>query len=406
MGDDSPVEGIFFSFLQANGIRHRVASNVRQLDRPRKLFSDNSNHGQHKPLIFLLHGFPESWYSWRHQLVALRDLSCVVVAPDMRGYGETSQPTSVNDYTQPVLAKDVVGIADYLGYNKFIVVGHDWGAMLAWSVALLYPEKVMGVFGLSIPYAGTPRKGLLTMLENAHGECIDPGLPRHILARAKFHYMLYHCLPRAHEEYDKNCEEFLYRMYAYQPGCQTVPGTPEYDLDGLMFPPSGNPTFDQVRVLDATAAIGLWKRIPRPTDLPAWMTAKDLNIFKEQYMNSGFRGGLLWYQAANLNFELMKELVKIDNGGHGDKILPPAMFLTGEDDDLVKFYGGPQKIEARLKKYLPNIILSSEPIFIPDCGHWIQQEKPEMVNRALMDFLARISVRTTSIDFPSTRSKL
>jgi len=307
----------------------------------------------------------------------------------MRGYGKTSQPTSVHDYTQPVLAKDVVEISKLLGYDKFVVVGHDWGAMLAWSVALLYPDRVMGVCGLSVPHVGTPKKGLLTMLENAHGKCIDPAVPRHIREKALFHYILYHCLPKAEDEYGRNTKEFFYRLYGYRRGCQTEPGTPEYEPRGLLFPPSGNPHIDRTRTLDATAAPGFWRRIPRPVDLPAWFTQSDLDFMTEQYRESGFLGGLSWYRAANLSFEMMKDRLDPRVGGSGDKVQPPSLFLIGEDDKLVKFFGGKRNIQQKLAQNLPNMV--QEPIFVPDCGHWIQQEQSQLVNAVLLKFLATVT---------------
>lgn len=392
--DVSPVEGIYFSFLDANGIRHRLASNRRHL-----LIDRGSLQQQDEvPLVFLLHGFPESWYSWRHQLLALRDEPYVVVAPDMRGYGKTSQPTSVEDYTLPVLAKDVVEISRVLGYDRFIVVGHDWGAMLAWSVALLYPDRVMGVCGLSVPYAGTPKKGLLTMLEDVYGKCLDPSLPRHVMEKARFHYMLYNCLPKAEDEYGRNAKEFLYRIYGYRIGCQTETGTPEYGPQDPLFPLTGDPKVDATRTLDATAAPGWWKRIPRPTVLPAWLTQRDLDTITDQYLDCGFLGGLSWYRAANRNFELMKELLTPEVGGRSDKVLPPSLFLMGEDDNLVEFYGGKQNIRERVMSSLLNMV--QEPIFVPDCGHWIQQEKPQLVNDALVKFLTVVTAPV------SWRSKL
>jgi pimeloyl-ACP methyl ester carboxylesterase len=389
--DESPIQGIFFSSIRANGIRHRLASNVRHIDKGGSVIAKSKGY----PLVLFLHGFPESWYSWRHQLVALRDRPFLAVAPDMRGYGSTSQPKSTEDYTHPVLARDVIEISKYLGYNKFVVVGHDWGAMLAWSVALLYPQNVTGVIGISVPYAGTPKKGLLTMLQKAYGKCLDPSLPRQVVESTTFHYILHHCLPRCEEEYQKNAESFLYRVYAYRKGCQIQPGTPEYDPHGLMFPPTGDVNFDRTRTLDATSSPGWWKRIPCPVDLPPWLTKEDLNYIIGEFKRSGFLGGVSWYRAADMNFELMRDLLKSENGGHGDKVLPPSMFLIGDDDALVNFYGGKKKVQEHLKENLPFII--RDPIFVPNCGHWIQQEEAQFVNDALLEFLDHVTTRRSKL---------
>lgn len=383
--ESSPIQGIFFSSVRANGIRHRLASNVRHLDRGGSILAKSKGY----PLVLFLHGFPESWYSWRHQLAALKDRPFLLVAPDMRGYGSTDQPKFTKDYTQPVLARDVIEISKVMGYEKFVVVGHDWGAMLSWSVALLYPQNVMGVCGMSVPYAGTPKKGLLTMLENAYGKCLDPSLPREVLERTKFHYILHHCLERCDEEYAKNTEEFLYRIYSYRKGCRIQSGTPERDPRGLMFPPTGDRESDSTRTLDATSSPGWWTRIPRPLDLPPWLTREDLDYFIGEFKRSGFLGGISWYRAAGMNFDLMRDLLKPENGGNGDKVLPPSMFLIGDDDALVKFYGGGNKVMERLKENLPSLM--RDPIFVPRCGHWIQQQEAQLVNDALSEFLDSVT---------------
>ena len=389
--DISPIPGIFFSFLRANGIRHRVASNVRNLPQPKH------ETPTRPPLILMLHGFPESWYSWRHQLTWLCDTPVLAVAPDMRGYGSTEQPKTNAQhkldfvdpaYAQPELAQDVVALAQTLGYDRFVVVGHDWGAQLAWSVALLHPQNVLGVCAMSVPYAGTPNQGLLTLLQKQYGKCLPtpPQLepvPREIMKKARFHYMLHHCLPYAEQEYDKHRDEFLYRVYAYSKGCSIQNGTPEHDIHGLMFPHAA--TISKTQPLDATTAPGWWTRMPRPTSLPSWLTQTDLEYYQNEFRRSGFYGALCWYRAADLNFTLMKEL--LEDGG--DRVLPPALFLTGEYDMVNKLYGkNNQQVADRVQANVPNLI--REPIFVQDCGHWIQQEKPQKVNEALQDFLETI----------------
>jgi pimeloyl-ACP methyl ester carboxylesterase len=375
--NSSPVEGIYFSFIRANGITHRLASTVKDFT---EYSQESASIRLGYPLILFLHGFPESWYSWRHQLLYLKDKPYLAVAPDMRGYGSTKQPCSVDDYTQPVLAQDVVGIAKALGYTKFLVVGHDWGSALAWSVALLFPDQVLGVAGLSVPYSGTPNAGFLMMLQAKHGKCLDDSVPREERQKATFHYVLHHCLPRAEEVYDSQCHEALYRLYAVRPGCEVEEGTPEYEANGLMFPPTGN----EERVLDAMASPGWWLRLPRPKTLPEWLTKKDLDYYVSEFQRAGFSGGLRWYQAMDMNFELMKHALTGENGELLDKVRPPSLFMTGEQDNVIQMYGGKEKVIARLQASCP--ALTREPIFLKRCGHWIQQESPAAVNDALSNF--------------------
>jgi pimeloyl-ACP methyl ester carboxylesterase len=404
--ETTAVEGIYFFWINANGITHRVASTDRRLipppqndhcnSRTRACKTATTPRAHRRHLILFLHGWPESWYSWRHQLLSLKDNpSYLAVAPDMRGYGSTTTPCPVlEEYTQPALANDVMGIADALGYDQFIVVGHDWGSQLAWTVALLYPERILGVCGMSVPYAGTPQASFLTMLQAKYGKCLfdedDNGRisssSRKEREAANFHYILHHCLPRVAEEYDKNCRELLYRLYGYHPGCPIEPGTPEVDLHGLMFPPSGDAKKDCTRVLDATASPGLWCRTPRPTRLPSWMTERDLDYYVHEFERAGFAGGLLYYKALDSNFNLMKSALRRDNGSLDDKIRPPALFVTGEKDEVIHMYGGMDTMLSKLKAAVPNMI--QEPIILIGCGHWIQQESPTIVNEALLTFFS------------------
>ena len=387
--DSSPVDGIFFSFVIANGITHRLASTRKKLMDKEVGASMARANGQ--SLVLFLHGFPESWYSWRHQLLFLKDKPYLGVAPDMRGYGSTSQPESVEEYTQPVLACDVLGIANALGYERFFVVGHDWGSALAWNVALLYPECVIGVCGMSVPYAGTPKAGFLSLLQHKYGESIDPTVPREVRQRARFHYILHHCLPRATEEYNRNAREVLYRLYANRNDCALEEGTPEYDIHGLMFPPSGDEDCDRFRPLDATTAPGLWLRLPRPTTLPPWMNENDFEYFLKEFLQAGFGGGLRWYQALDRNYELMKALLQDKNGKLYDKITRPGLFLVGADDDVIRMYGGTEAMVSKLKHFVTD--MTREPVLFENSGHWIQQELFETVNFLLLEFFETVTSR-------------
>jgi pimeloyl-ACP methyl ester carboxylesterase len=380
--DICPIEGIFFSFVQANGIHHRLASTVPDLTP----MGAQAAKSQGFPLVLFLHGFPELWYSWRFQLLFLKNRPYLAVAPDMRGFGATDQPVPIHDYTQPVVAEDVVAIARSLGYEQFILVGHDWGCQTAWSVALLSPESVLGVFGMSVPYAGTPKSDMLTMLEARYGCCIDQSIPRQVRQKAKFHYILHHCLPHSSAEYDRNTRELLFRLYCFRPGCEIEEGTPEFDIHDNMFTLAD--PLDDTGALDATTAPGLWKRIPRPKTFPNWLKKDDLEYFAQQYEHSGFHGGLCWYRALKLNYSLMKNALMQTDGTMKDKIHAPSLFLVGERDELIKMYGGKEKVTKRLCTYLPNLL--QQPIFIPNAGHWIQGEAREYVNETLLQFLDAI----------------
>jgi len=139
-------------FVETNGIRMHIAE---------------AGSG---PLVVLLHGFPESWYSWRHQLTALSEAGFHVVAPDQRGYGQTDRPEAIEAYTMLHLVGDVIGLLDVLGEPQATLIGHDWGAPVAWHTALFRPDRVRAVGGLSVPFRPRGGRPPLTMLRELRGE--------------------------------------------------------------------------------------------------------------------------------------------------------------------------------------------------------------------------------------------
>ena len=365
----------------------------------------------------LLHGFPEFWYSWRHQLSALSSSGYAVAAPDMRGYGGTDSPSSSpgdrSAYGIRTLALDVVSAASALGYEEFAIVGHDFGSYLAWHVSLLHPERVWAVAGLSVPWAGRSPKdcGQLTALSRKYGNSLPgrqggaPHASREERLRARFHYMLHHCLPGAAEEYGKNTGEALYRMYAYHPGVECEVGTPEV-TDLRMFPPpqppispsgsgsnsggegvmriGGNaatPAFPSPprlpEELDARCAPGFWSRLPRPASLPLWLSREDLNRYVAEFERTGFSGGLSWYGALDANWEATSDL-------RGRRVTMPALFAAGDEDGVIRANGGPGRVREGLEENCEDLRGCA---FLGGGGHWIQQERPEEVNAMLLSFL-------------------
>ena len=151
--NNSPLEGVKFSFIETNGIRMRLAE-----------------MGSEGPLVLFAHGWPESWYSWRHQLIALSTAGYRVVAPDMRGYGETDSPEEIDKFDIEQLSADMVGILDALGEETATIVGHDWGAPVASHSALLYPDRFTKLVIMSVPYSNrqdqNPLEGLKAVFQD------------------------------------------------------------------------------------------------------------------------------------------------------------------------------------------------------------------------------------------------
>mmetsp|Transcript_7306 Transcript_7306/g.13107 ORF Transcript_7306/g.13107 Transcript_7306/m.13107 type:complete len:419 (-) Transcript_7306:1195-2451(-) len=393
--------GVTLSTVVANGITHRLATSGRisvnkaSMSSSKNDMQDNSP-GDSKtcnlvpPLIMLLHGFPESWYSYRHQLIALADAGYGCCAPDMRGYGGPDAPSDVQDYTLDILAGDVIAIAHLLGYQKFIVIGHDMGAYLAWHVSLMFPEAVLGVVGMSVPYAGhSPKKdGLLSTLRQHHGDSLEGSDEEK--SQSKFQYILHHNLPNAAKEYDRNGREFLYRLYAYTPGVDCEEKTPEV-TDKRMFVPGygaeGNKEdANGGSILDIRGSPGWWARLPRPKSLPHWLSPYDFAYYASEFDRSGFSGALAWYCAMDLNWMKTRHL-------RGHAISQPCLFLGGDQDMVIwNSYGGTDAVESIMKENCNSL---RGCVIFTGGGHWIQQEMASEVNRELLLFLYSLQMEGT-----------
>jgi pimeloyl-ACP methyl ester carboxylesterase len=291
------------------------------------------------PLVLLLHGFPECWYSWRHQLTALAAAGYHAVAPDQRGYGRTGAPPDggVEKYTMLHLVGDVLGLIDALGVEQAVVVGHDWGAPVAWNTALLRPDRIRGVVGLSVPY--TPR-GSTPPLE---------------VLRAVFSDRFYICYFQqpgvADAELSRDPRSTLRRMLAAASG--------DGPLGGIPVVPEGG---------------GFLDLCPEPAQLPGWLTESDVDVFAREFAESGFTGPLNWYRTLDLSWELSA-------AWRHAKITVPALYLAGDRDLAVSFTGGPNG--------LADIITDLRGArLLPGCGHWTQQERPDDVNEAMIAFLS------------------
>ncbi len=305
--------------VESNGIRMRIAEDGEG------------------PLVVLLHGFPESWYSWRHQIPALAAAGYHVVVPDQRGYGGTDAPAAIESYDVHHLTGDVVGLLDALGERSAAVVGHDWGAPVAWHCALLHPRRFHAVAALSVPYVGRYPMPPLDMFRAVAGD--------------RFFYILYFQEPGvAERELEADVPDTMIRFLYAASGDVTEP-----------------PTFWEKRK-DATFLDGL----PAPKELPPWLTRADVDYFVGEFRRTGFRGGLNWYRNFDRNWKLTPELADA-------KVEQPALFIAGERDGVLAMVS----LDA-MKPVVPNL---RRTVLLPGCGHWTQQERPAEVNAALVEFL-------------------
>jgi len=293
--------------------------------------------------VLLCHGFPESWYSWRHQLPALAAAGYHAIAPDMRGYGGTDAPESPLAYTQLHMVGDMVGLLDALAVPTAAVVGHDWGAPVAWTSALLRPDRFPAVAALSVPWA--PR-GPVNMVDAM----------RFVFADSWFYFLWFQEPGVAEAELDPNVEEFL---------------------RGFYFTISGDAPGDALRGLAGPAGGGILERLVQPDELPSWLTAEDLAFYVGEFSRTGFRGGLSWYRSAALTWELTAAFDDL-------RIHQPALFVCGDREPVLAMVPG--GLEA-LPELVPGL---REAVVLPGAGHWIQQERPAEVNEALLRFLASL----------------
>eukprot|EP00617_Octactis_speculum_P019131 CAMPEP_0185762920 /NCGR_PEP_ID=MMETSP1174-20130828/21891_1 /TAXON_ID=35687 /ORGANISM="Dictyocha speculum, Strain CCMP1381" /LENGTH=333 /DNA_ID=CAMNT_0028444809 /DNA_START=23 /DNA_END=1025 /DNA_ORIENTATION=+ len=315
-------------------------------------FADTGNVGD--PIVFFLHGWPESWFSWRHQLKACAKKGWRGIAPDLRGYGSTDAPEEMAAYNIYSLAGDVLGLLTALGGTQCMLVGHDHGANLAWKLALLHPNVFRSLCAMSVPYAGRDRRLSFKLSGGAMAT-------RLIQLAPVFFYMLHHNLHEsATAGYAANTREALYRLYAFQPGC--VCESPEIISEAMY--------------VDGEA-VGVWARIPRPKSLPPWLPRDDFEYCVREYERAGWGGGLRWYQTFDLDWEITPQLKDL-------KLTQPVLFLAGEADPVIKNFGGSARAEEGMKAVCA---AGYEGVFYPQKGHWIQQESPQEVNNALFNFM-------------------
>jgi pimeloyl-ACP methyl ester carboxylesterase len=298
------------------------------------------------PVVVLCHGFPESWYSWRHQLAALAAAGFHAVAPDMRGYGQSDRPDEIDRYTLFHLVGDMVGVLDALKAEQAVIVGHDWGAPVAWWSALLRPDRFRGVIGLSVPYRPRGRaRPTSVMPQNAD---------------AVFYQLYFQAPGVAEAECERDVGVTLRKMLYSASG----DAPPRKDDSGVGMVPRGG---------------GWLARMQNPATLPAWLSEADLAFYTGEFVRTGFRGGLNWYRNIDRNWELGGALA-------GARVTVPALYIAG-DRDLVVSFGGMNELIANLPTFVPGL---RGTVMLKGCGHWTQQERAADVNAAILEFLQHL----------------
>ena len=294
--------------------------------------------------VVLCHGFPETWYSWRHQLKALGDAGRRAIALDWRGYGQSSVPSSVDAYGTDRLSADLCSLLDHFGYDRAGFVGHDWGALALWDMACLHPDRMSWLYNMSVPFLRAP------------GPPIE--LYEAIFADQFFYMNYFQEVGVAEAELEANTRRFL-RDFLYSASGEGM-------RSGLAFQPAPR---EGTRLLDTIAAA--------PDPLPAWLSDADIDAYVEAFEESGFFGPLSFYRNMDRNWRRTHKIATSD-------ISMPIGFLTGSLDPVrLLTSGAAEKMEGLFSDFRGVTV-------IDDAGHWIQQERSAETNEAVLAFLDQV----------------
>ena len=282
-----------------------------------------------KPIV-LCHGFPEHAFSWRYQIPALASAGYHVIIPNQRGYGNSSCPTEVTEYDIKHLTGDLVALLDYYGYEDATFIGHDWGANIVWRLAILHPERVNKVINLALPYQERGDKPWIESMEEVFGD--------------DFYFVHFNKQPGVADTIlHANTSQFLHNIFR-----KNIPFTPPEP--GMLM-------------------INL-ARAEKPLGDPI-MSKSDLSVFITAFESSGFTGSINWYRNLDRNWHILANVYPI--------VQQPTLMIYGDRDLIPK--------SENLKDFVPNLDVVNL-----DCGHWIQQEKPEETSRTILDWLAKQNI--------------
>ena len=301
------------------------------------------------PLVILVHGFPESWYSWRHQLAPIADAGFTACAIDVRGYGGSDKPADVAAYAMERLAGDLVGLRDALAPGQQVVlVGHDWGAPIVWNSAFTHPHVFRAVAGLSVPFSGAPTRPFTEVFRE------------HFTAKGRFFYQEYFQqsgVAEAEAEADPRgwVRKMMYSI------CGDVPPGDYWSK------PAG-----------ATFLEGL-PDVADPEGLPSWLGGADLDYYEAEFKASGFAGPLNRYRNHEADFDWLK-------AWQGKLLTQPCLFIGGTRDPATTLFGAVADPVAMMRMFAPRV----EGHVLEGVGHWTQQERPQEVNALLIDWLKRL----------------
>ena len=298
------------------------------------------------PLVLFVHGFPESWISWRHQIPVVAGAGFTAAAMETRGYGQSSRPDAIEAYTIKEMADDIAAVIDAFHFDRAILIGHDWGAAQVYGAALIHPSKIRALVGLAFTAGPYVDRKVSQMWDEFYP---DGGF-----------YQNYFKVPgKIESELETDIEGFL-RKFFYAVSGQRPDG-----VDGLVRPPG------TLHLLDG---------LPDPDPLPAWLSEEALRYYADSFRRGGMRGPINRYRAQDLDVEQMRPFAD-------RRITQPTLWIGGDRDPARHLVPG-------FDRYLDPIQRCSDPrgaVILPSVGHWIQQEAPDTVNALILKFLGQVA---------------
>lgn len=303
------------------------------------------------PMALMVHGFPESWYSWRHQIGPVAEAGFTAAAMDVRGYGGSSKPGAVPDYRMEALIGDILGVGKAVSPDApFILIGHDWGAPQVWNTALIHPDRIAAVAAMSVPYFGVPQVSFDLVIKQVWDD------------RNKFFYQSYFREPgRAEAAFEAEPRRFLKGFY------HAISGEAKRGA----FP------------VDQPSDFPLMDGLHPPETIGAWMSEADLDYYTREFESSGFFGPLSRYRNHTRDWEFLQAY-------KDRKIAQPALFIAGDKDPAYSGFGMIEDPIGRMRNFVPHLEVAE---VLPGCGHWTQQERPAEVNAALLPWLKSLKGR-------------
>ncbi|KAK1439176.1 hypothetical protein QVD17_04991 [Tagetes erecta] len=291
------------------------------------------------PFVLLLHGFPETWFSWHHQIHHLANHGYHVVAPDLRGYGDSDSPPSPSSYTMFHIVADLIGLLDHFNQQQVFVVGHDWGATAAWHLSLFRPDRVKGIVAICVPFF--PR---------------DPHIKPTLFFKQSFGDDLY--------------------LTQYQEAGRAERAFAKYDCLTVI---KKFLLLNKPDVMIAPPGMEIIDHLETPSELPPWITEEELQIYADKFQESGFTGGFNYYRAMDLTWELLAPW-------QGSKITVPSKFIIGDKDMGYESFSKPYIEGNVMKTLVPDI-----DVVILEGHHFIQHEKPQQISDEIMSFIQKVA---------------